>query len=503
MKQGYGTVYLVGAGPGDPGLITVRGRECLERADVVVYDSLANEALLDIAFHAEKIYAGKSPDRHTLLQDEINKILIDQAARVDRVVRLKGGDPFVFGRGAEEALALVAHGVPFEVVPGITSGIAVPAYAGIPVTHRGLASSVTFVAGHDEESCECLEDGSARWALDGTLVFYMGVRRLPHIADRLITMGRSPDTPAAVVQWGTYPRQISVTGTLSTIAALAQEQSIDPPSILVVGEVVKLHDSISWYEHRPLFGKRIVVTRARGQAGELSKSLRELGADVFEFPTIAIEPADSDESYAHAGDFDWIVLTSVNGAEMLFERMEEQGLDGRSLASVKLCVIGSATAEAVRKRFLKVDLMPDKYVAEDLMAALTAHEGDLRGKRFLLPRADIARSFLPKELRARGAEVIELVAYRTVIPATSEELAERLMAYNPDLVTFTSSSTARNFHEMIGQERTRHLAATARFAGIGPITSQTANELGLPITIEPVQHDIPSFVEAIVTALKG
>ncbi|MBX7256699.1 MAG: uroporphyrinogen-III C-methyltransferase, partial [Candidatus Hydrogenedentes bacterium] len=483
MSDVTGKVFLVGAGPGDPGLLTVRGKECLERADVVLYDALSNEVLTEYAPNAEKIFAGKSPDKHMLLQEEINRLLIDLARQGKRVVRLKGGDPFVFGRGGEEALALAENGIPYEVVPGVTAGIAVPAYAGIPVTHRGLSTSCMFITGHDEDLLDEEETDFAHIAVQGTLCFFMGVKNLPTLVKQVIALGRAPETPAAVITWGTLPKQRTIVATLATLEEVCDREKPTPPALVVVGDVVRLHNQLSWFESRPLFGRRVVVTRARAQAAELVRRLYELGADVFEFPTIEIEPAPISEPFDYIGTYNWVVMTSVNGVEMLFERLEELGQDARDLANVKLCAIGSATAEAVRKRFLNVDLMPEKYVAEDLLTALVQREGELEGKRFLLPRADIARSFLPEELRKRGAVVTELVAYRTVAPKTSDELAEQLAAYRPDLVTFTSSSTARNFAEILGATRLDAVALTAQFASIGPITSKTAAELGMPVTI--------------------
>lgn len=496
MREHLGKVYLVGAGPGDPGLLTLRGRECLEQADVVIYDQLANAALLAHAPRAEHIFVGKAEKRHTLLQEEIHQVILDQARRADAVVRLKGGDPFVFGRGGEEALFLAEHGVPFEVVPGVTAGIGVPAYAGIPVTHRGMALSVTLLTTHAAEG-ETPAVDLERLALDGTLVFYMGVKSLPNMVARLQALGRPATTPTAVIEWGTYPRQRNVLGTLGTIVAQCRDADIRPPAIVVVGPVAAMSGQINWFENRPLYGLRIVVTRAREQAGKLTQQLRELGADVFEFPTIAIVPPEDPEPFDYIGSYDWVVLTSVNGVDMLFHRLEALGHDARDLKGVKLCVIGSATADAVRRRFLRIDLMPEQYVAEDLLEALAATGGGIAGKRFLLPRADIARSFLPKELRARGGEVTELVAYRTVQPDGSESLAEDLVAYRPHLITFTSSSTARNFCTMVGSGRLEALLNSAAVATIGPITSQTAADLGLNVAVEPAQHDIPSLVEAI------
>ncbi|MDZ4860272.1 MAG: uroporphyrinogen-III C-methyltransferase [Candidatus Hydrogenedentes bacterium] len=500
MSITQGKVYLVGAGPGDPGLITVRGRECIEHADVIFYDSLANPVLLELAPNAEHVFAGKATDRHTLTQEEINGLIVAHAQQGRRVVRLKGGDPFVFGRGGEEALVLAGLGIPFEIVPGVTAGIAAPAFAGIPVTHRGASTSVTLITGHDAEAIESGEIDLGKIPLQGTLVFYMSVRNLSVIVRQLVQLGRSPQTPAAVIASGTHAKQRTVVGTLTDIAELSEDAGILPPAIAVIGEVVSLHEKLSWFENLPLFGKRVVVTRARNQASELVRQLHELGADVFEFPTIEIEPAKVNEPFDYVGNYDWLVLTSVNGVEMLFERMDELGQDARDLAGVKLCVIGSATADAVRKRFLKVDFMPERYVAEDLMAALLQRESTLAGKRFLLPRADLARSFLPEELRKHGAEATELVAYRTVTPRSSNNRADALLAYRPDIVTFTSSSTARNFYDMIGPERVERIKLTAVFASIGPITANTANDLGMPVTIQPDTHDIPHLVESIVRA---
>lgn len=496
MSDAAGKVYLVGAGPGDPDLLTVRARDVLAHCDVVVYDALANDLLLHHAARAERIFVGKAADRHTLLQDEINGLLIREARAGRRIVRLKGGDPFVFGRGGEEALALAQAGVPFEVVPGITSALAAPAYAGIPLTHRGLAQSYTVVTGHTAPGQPGAPDFAALGA-QGTLVVLMGVGNLPAIAEAVLAGGRNPETPAAVIEWGTYPRQRTIVADLKTIADKAAEAAVRAPAVVVIGEVAALHRDIAWFESRPLFGCRIVVTRSQEQAGVFAHHLHELGADVFEFPTIAIAPPESPADFGYIGAYDWVVLTSVNGVAMLFERLDALGCDARDLAGVKLCVIGSATAAAVRERFLRIDLMPERYVAEDVLDALAA-AGDLEGKRFLLPRADIARSFLPEELRARGAEVTELVAYRTVRPEACDELADAMLAYQPDLVTFTSSSTARNFAELLGPERLARVADTAAFGAIGPITADTAEGLGMAIAVEPVQHDIPHFVDAIV-----
>ncbi len=499
MSRQFGTVYLVGAGPGDPGLITVRGRECIARADVIIYDALANAQLLVNARPGAKcIFAGKGRGRHTLIQEEINRLLVEWAGKVDRVVRLKGGDPFVFGRGGEEALLLAQHKIPFEIVPGITAGIAAPAYAGIPVTHRGMAASVTLLAGHslgnEPGKSLALDD----IALNGTLVFYMGVKNLPALLDELRRVGRPAATPAAVIEWGTCGRQRSILASLDTLAARCAEAGVQPPAVVVVGEVARLHETIPWFERRPLFGQRIAVTRARAQAGELVSELRALGADVFEFPTIEILPVDALADFGYIGDYDWVIFTSVNGVEILFDRLNALGLDARDLHGVRLCVVGPGTAEAVRKRFLRIDAMPEKYVAEKLLAEVLRHDPELRGKRILLPRADIARSFLPEALREHGAEVTELIVYRTVAPSSSEARVDALMTFAPDLVTFSSSSTARNFHDLLGAGRVDMLKTRAAFAAIGPITAHTARELGMPPALEADEYSIPGLVQAIV-----
>lgn len=493
----FGKVFLVGAGPGDPGLITVRGRECLEMADVVVFDALANDALLRYAGQAEHIFVGKSTDRHTLLQDEINELLVTQARKHAFVVRLKGGDPFVFGRGGEEALHLAAAGVPFEVVPGVTAGVAAPAYAGIPVTHRGMAMSCSFITGHIAPGAAGAVD-LARLALDGTLCFYMAVRHLRPIAQQLIDLGRAPETPAAVIAWGTCAQQEAVHAPLGAIAVACARAGIAPPALLVVGEVAALHGPLAWHDQRPLFGLRVAVTRAQSQASRLVTALRTLGADVFEFPTITIESPIEAPVFDPLPSYDWVVLTSVNAVESLFAMLAARGEDARAFAGVKICVIGSATGDAVRKRFLEPDLVPERYVAEELMTALHAHEADLAGKRFLLPRADIARTFLPQELRAQGAEVTELVAYRTIPPEASNERIEALLAFAPDVVTFTSSSTARNFAGLIGPRRAALEALGTGYASIGPLTTETAESLGMPIAAAAEVHDIPGLVDAIV-----
>ncbi len=499
----HGRVYLVGAGPGDPGLMTLRGREVLAAADVVVYDALLSERLLDHApARAERIYAGKRAAEHTLSQEEINALLVEKARAGATVVRLKGGDPFVFGRGGEEALALADAGIEFEVVPGVTAAVAATAYAGIPVTHRHLASGVAFVTGHEaaDKADSTLDwDALARWP--GTLVFYMGVRNLAAIAENLIARGRSPDTPAAAVRWGTTPRQQTVTGTLATLPQTAEGAALKAPAVIVVGEVATLRDRLQWFERRPLLGRRIVVTRARAQASALAGRLESLGAEVIQSPAIRIEPPDDpaplDTAARNAATFHWIVFTSVNGVEAYFAALARAGLDARALATARLATIGPATTERLARFGIRSDLQSETFTGAAVAEALIA-TGDLTGNRVLLPRADIAPNDLPDALAARGAEVSNIVAYRTV-PDTAScgTVADALEADEIDWLTLTSSSTVRNLVGTVGADRVR--ASRARVASIGPTTSATLREAGLEPTVEADPHTVPGLVEAILT----
>ena len=499
-----GTVWLVGAGPGDPGLITTRGAACIARADVIVYDYLVNPSLLAGARpETQIIYAGKMADRHTMKQEQINDLLVGHARQGKRVCRLKGGDPFLFGRGGEEALFLHEAGVPFEIVPGISAAMAVPAYAGIPVTHRGITSTFAAITGHEDPTKDESDIDWSRIATGvGTLVFFMGVRNLPKIAARLIEHGRPPDTPVAVIRYGTLPSQRTVTATLATVAEAVREKGIRPPALTVVGQVVSLRDSLAWFESRPLFGKTAVVTRARPQASDLAQALGELGADVIEFPTIRIEPPADPQPLLRAAAaldrYDWIVLTSVNGVDHLMRAVHEADNDARAFAGVRLCAIGPATAERLETFGLRPDLIPPKYVAESVAEALTSLE-DLADKRFLLPRADIARPALADALTGAGARVEEVVAYRTVPEDASAGRVEELFEGDGvDLVTFTSSSTVTHFADLIGTERLARIAGEATFASIGPITSKTMEARGIPVHIEARQYTIPGLVEAVV-----
>jgi len=493
-----GTVYLVGAGPGDPGLLTLRAAELLERADVLVYDALAAPEIVERAAKAERIYAGKRGGRANVMsQEETTALLVELAGKHAVVVRLKGGDPFVFGRGGEEAQALAAAGVPFEVVPGITAGIAGPAYAGIPVTHRGLSTSVTLVTGHEDPTKPGTDvDWDALGRGTGTLVFYMGVGKLEENFARLIAAGRSPDTPAAAVEWGTHPRQRTVSGTLATLPAIVREANVGAPSVVVVGGVASLRGELAWFDRRPLSGKRVVVTRARAQASGFAARLRELGAEVVQLPVIRIAPPEDAaplrEAAETAGSFDWIVFTSANGVDRFFAALAEAGRDARALGGVSVCAIGPATAEELAKHGIRADLVPDEFVAEAALQALAA-TGDLAGKRILIPRAAEAREVLPDGLRERGAEVVVVAAYQTVHDGSgADEVRRALHAGEVDWVTFTAGSTVRSFAALVGADVGR-----ARVASIGPVTSATVRELGMRVDVEAEEYTIPGLLKAI------
>src|SRR5437588_1780066 len=493
-----GRVYLVGAGPGDLGLVTLRAKECIERADVIVYDHLANPESLSWAREdAEIIYAGKKADEHMLSQEEINKLLIDNARAGKEVVRLKGGDPFVFGRGAEEAKAIVDAGIAFEMVPGITSAIAGPAYAGIPVTHRAENSHVTFFTGHEDPSKEkSAIDYAALVKLGGTQVMLMGVERIEAIAKEMIANGAARELPVALVRWATTGRQKTLVGTLDNIAQRVAENGFEAPAVAVFGDVVALRKDLKWYEDRPLSGKRIVVTRTRKQAGVLSDQLRALGADVFELPTIKIEPPtdlrEFSELVQDAHAYDWIVFTSPNGVDAFFEIFYKLYDDAREIGGAKIAAIGPATAQRVRDFHLHVDLQPEEFVAEAVVRQFQK-QGGAENLRILIARAEKARDVLPRELSKLGAIVDEAFAYRTV-PETCDITGarRRLLEEGADLITFTSSSTVENFLAL-GLPWPKGM----QIASIGPITSQTGRDHGLKIDIEARQHDVEGLVEAI------
>jgi uroporphyrinogen III methyltransferase/synthase len=493
-----GIVYLVGAGPGDPGLMTTRSLELIVAADVIVHDRLIPSDALAVARpDAEVLYVGKEPGSASVPQEGISDLLIERARQGMLVVRLKGGDPFVFGRGGEEAEALAAAEIPFEVVPGVTAGIAAPAYAGIPVTHRDDASAVAFVTGHEDPEKEgSTLDYEALARFPGTLVFYMGVKALSRIAEILIAAGRDPSEPAAVVERGTLPGQRTVTATLEGIAAAAEEAGIGPPSITVIGPVAARRDRIAWLEHRPLHGKKVVVTRARAQASELSRQLDALGAEPIELPAIRIEPRIDSEEVRRTVEalhtYALVCLTSANGVGLLFEAMAAQGRDARALANASVAAIGAGTEAALAAHGVIADIVPERFVAEELVEALRKLE--LEGKPVLVARAAEAREVLPDALRKQGAKVDVVTLYETVAEEPDPEALER--AKDADFITFTSSSTVTNFMEA----SSNGIPAGAKVISIGPITSEAIREAGLSVDVEADRHDIQGLVEALLGA---
>jgi uroporphyrinogen III methyltransferase / synthase len=487
------TVYLVGAGPGDPGLLTSRALELIATADVIVYDRLiALEALDGARADAELVFAGKQGGGPSVSQAEIERVLIEHGLAGRRVVRLKGGDPFVFGRGGEEAEKLRAAGIPFEVVPGVTSGVAGPAYAGIPVTHRDTASAVAFLTGHEDPT---KPESALQWEalarFPGTLVVYMGLRQLGTIAERLISGGRSPEEPAAVVERGTFPDQRVLTGTLADIASRASAEGVGSPALAVVGSVVGLRERLQWFEARPLTGITVAVTRARAQASELASRLRDLGASVVQAPAIRIVPVEG--TLPDLRSYDLICLTSPNGARLLFERLLSAGLDARALAGVRVAAIGPGTSAALRAHGVVADIVPERFTAEGLVEALSA----VPVKRALIARAAKARDVLPDELRHRGAEVDVVALYETIAEPLDQAQLEAVAA--ADYVTFTSSSTVQFFLESLG-DRPR---PAARVVSIGPVTSASLRERGLDPAVEAHRSDIDGLVEALVADVEG
>jgi len=487
-------VCLVGAGPGDPELITLKAKRLLERADCVLYDHLAPAELLELApARAECIYVGKKKSDHALTQDQICALLVERGSRGLNVVRLKGGDPLLFGRGGEEAEALAAAGIPFEIVPGVTSPLGIAAYTGVPLTHRDHTSVVTFITGHDVAKIDWGKVGTSE-----TLVVFMGLSQFDEIASRIVGAGRSPSTPAMAVRWGTRPDQEVIQGTLETLPGLIHAGGMKPPATIVVGEVVGLRDTLSWYEKLPLFGQSVVVTRARDQAGAMVAPLRELGAAAIEVPAIAIEPPCDygalDAAIGRLSRYDWLMFTSANGVRRFQERLDAGAFDVRAIRG-KLCAIGPATRDALAEMHLKVDVMAREYVAEGLLEALRDY--DMNGAEVLIARAAVARDTLPAELMRRGARVDVAEAYRTVAPADLPQRVAAVLRDGPDWVAFTSSSTVTNFVEAAGgAEALRGV----RVASIGPITSATARALGLELAVEAKNYTVDGLVSAIVAA---
>lgn len=507
MKKGK--VYLVGAGPGDPKLITVRGLECLKECDVVVYDRLASPRLLrHLKPGTEKIYVGKLPDRHTMKQEEINQLLVDLALQGKTVTRLKGGDPTIFGRVGEEAELLYDNGIEFEIVPGITSAIAVPAYAGIPVTHRDLASSLSIITGH--ESPDKL-DRSIHWDkvtnATGTLIFLMGVAKIGYIADQLIKHGKSPETPVALIRWGTRVEQRTVVGTLATIEAVVNEAQFKPPAVIVVGEVVLQRDKLKWYERKPLFGTRVLVTRARAQASELAEQIEALGGEPCEFPVIEISETAEPEAVAALSDalsqaerYQWVIFTSVNGVDYFFRWLRKLKVDVRRFHGARVAAVGPRTAAALAERGLAAEELPAKFHAEGLLEQLGP---ELKpGQTVLLPRGDLARELLPRELSAKGLIPVEIDVYETRLAEGQDELAlEWLKEKDIHLITFTSSSTVTNLMEVLkrsGIDDPAGLLSGIPVASIGPVTSKTVREAGLEVAIEAEDSTLEGLLQAII-----
>ncbi|VAX32488.1 Uroporphyrinogen-III methyltransferase / Uroporphyrinogen-III synthase [hydrothermal vent metagenome] len=496
-----GRVILVGAGPGDEGLLTLRGKEWLERADVIVYDHLVNWNMMRFAHaNAETIYAGKKAGHASFEQEKINEILIDNARQGKTVVRLKGGDPFIFGRGGEEAIALKNAGIPIFVVPGVTSPVGVAAYAGIPLTHRDISSTVSIITGSNEKNRGDMHiDWEKIASRSGTLVFLMGARKLPLICDKLIRFGKDPDTPIAVIQWGTTARQKTWTGTLKTIVDIAMKENIAPPALTIIGEVVAMKPLIEWYEALPLFGKTVVITRAENQGDSMIQQLQEKGAEPVSFPVIQTVPPDDwsplDRALACLSEYHGLIFTSVDGVKFFMRRLKETAQDIRELKGVRIYTIGPKTEKAVRDFGMQVDCVPENFVAESLIESLGRE--NVQGKRFLIPRALVAREILPDQLRAMGAEVDVVPAYQTVPPTRKNEvLAQRLQEGTVDVITFTSSSTVTNFLEQTGAELRPHLEGIT-FACIGPITADTAKKNGLKVAIIPKEFTVDALVTAI------
>lgn len=505
MKKGKkGKVYIIGAGPGDAGLMTLKGVECLKEADVVIYDYLVSKDLLRYApNNARFIYAGKQGGAHTLSQGQINDLLVQEARAGNIVARLKGGDPFIFGRGGEEAEKLHENKIPFEIIPGVTSAIAVPAYAGIPLTHRGLTSTVAFVTGHEDPTKEKSDIDWRALARIGTLVFLMGVKNIEQIVRELQDNGRSSETPAALIRWGTTPGQEILEGSLSGIARLAKEKKFAPPAILVVGEVVALRDTLRWFDAKPLFGKGVVITRPERQADDLAKLLIKEGANPISFPTIKIVPPSSwrglDAAIGKLEEYDWLIFTSANGVAYFFERLRTLGKDIRDLKGVKICCIGPATARQVQDKGLRVDLVPGEFISEGILKSFS--RTNLKGKKILIARAARARDVLPEGLKKLGAKVEVVSAYQTLGSGKKKKDLEKLFAENRvDVITFTSSSTVMHFVKIAGRDF--KLPKEVKIACIGPVTAAAAEKAGFAVDIHQEEYTMEGLVGALINYFK-
>ena len=511
MKEKKGIVYLVGAGPGDIGLLTVKGMRCLQKAEVVIYDFHLNAQILNYIDHnAEFIYAGKRGGHHTMTQDEINAAILEKAREGKIVCRLKGGDPFVFGRGGEEAQVLAKEGIAFEVVPGVSSSVAAPAYAGIPLTHRLYSSSFAVIPGYEDTT---KGESSIDWAKlstgVGTLVFLMAVKNIELLTEKLIENGRSPETPVAVIRWGTRPDQKTLISTLKDIAKLVREKDIRPPAVTIVGDVVNLRKELNWYEKKPMFGHRVLVTREHSGGFEL---LEELGAEVIQFPTIEIVPPENWDELDSAIDtierYDWLIFTSSNGVKYFFSRLFEKGRDIRELKGLKICAIGEKTAASIGKFGIRVDLIPESFNAEGLIEALlkevekekltvNSHEC-LKGIRFLLPRAEVAREILPDKVRELGGTIDVPVAYRAVKPDMHGKRLRRFLKEGRiTIATFTSAATFNNFREILREEADELLKGVA-IAVIGPVTARAIEKAGLKVTIMPQESTVEAMTDEII-----
>ncbi len=501
MKKGK--VYLIGAGPGDIGLLTVKGLRCLRKAEAVVYDFHLNAQILNYIDHdAEFIYAGKRGGHHAMTQDEINQALVDKANEGKLVCRLKGGDPFVFGRGGEEAEVLVENGIEFEVVPGISSSISAPAYAGIPLTHRKYSSSFAVITGNEDVTKpESTMDWSKLASGFDTLVFLMGIKNIGAITEKLIEHGKSPDTPSAIVRWGTRPDQETVVGSLKDIAGLVKEGNIRPPAVMVVGNVVRLRETLKWYENKPLFGHRILITREyTGDYGPLE----DLGAEIFEFPTIQIAPPENfselDSAIDKVETYNWLIFTSANGFKFFIQRFLEKEKDIRDLKGMKICAIGAKTAEAIGKFGMRVDLVPGEFNAEGLIDTFIRQsaDGSLKGTRILLPRAEAAREVFPQKVRALGGEIDTPAAYRALKPEKHGKRLKRFLKEGRiSIATFTSAATFNNFVEIMGEDA-MELLKPAAIAAIGPVTAKAIKKAGLEVTIMPNEATIKAMVDEII-----
>lgn len=509
MAGDVGFVYLVGAGPGDSGLLTMRGGELLGRADVVVYDALVNPDLLRLASReAEFLYAGKRAKAHAIPQRELNQLLIQKAQEGKTVVRLKGGDPYVFGRGGEEAEELREAGVPFEVIPGITSIIAATNYAGIPITHRDVCSGFTVITGHEDPTKpDSRIDWEALARIPGTKVILMGVERIGRIMENLREHGLDVETPVGMVRWGTTGRQETLVGNVGNIAEKVKARGFKAPAVTVVGDVVDLRDRLNWFEERPLFGQRVVVTRTRAQASQLSRRILELGADVLEIPTIKVGPPKEKkilvEAMAALGEYDWIVFTSPNGVTSFFDYFFRAFDDIRSLGNIRIAAVGPATAAKIASFRLRVDVMPTKYVTDEVVGAMQAFES-VENLKILLARAEVANPDLPNELSALGAMVDDVPVYETVIEDQDHNgAAERMLAEGADWITFTSSSTVQHFDQRFNLAKLHESYPELKFASIGPETTKALVALGKAPTIEAKDHTIDGLVEALEGAVKS